>query len=198
MGISALVFLAIVALGYVLLVPRIADLLEWMRVPGGVAGTLGVVIYGILWWFAAGVVFLGLAGFFSSLLWEKLSLEVERKVKGSAPVSRIPIGVVLLDSASRMIFSMSIAVMALLFGFWCIPIAIVLAGWLALYDYTAPAFLRRGVPFSRQFRRAFRCKGWKGFALSCGILTLLPVINMILMPGLVAGGTIMCAESEGL
>ena len=196
MLISGAIFLGIVALGYVFLVPRIADVLEWMKVPESFARGAGIVIYAVLWWFAAGVVYLGLAGFFSSLLWEKLSLEVERKVRGFAPESRIPLPIVLLDSFSRMIFSVGIAIAALLFGFWCMPMAVLLAGWLSLYDYTAPAYLRRGVPFALQFRRAFRLRGWPGFAISCGVLSLIPLVNVLLMPALVAGGTMLCADTD--
>lgn len=188
------VFLAIVALGYWIFVPMLSSTLgRWVddRIAGGTA----TVAYAIIWWFLSGIVFVTIAGLLSSILWDRLSYEVERTVNPSPPKEDTNFAEWLADALPRAGFACLIFC-GTLGCFWLLPVAVVLASWLCLYDYTASAYLRRGISFARQFGRAFRCKGWPTFALACGLLTLLPFINVLVLPGLVAGGTLMVAESE--
>jgi uncharacterized protein involved in cysteine biosynthesis len=52
------------------------------------------------------------------------------------------------------------------------------------------------VTLGGQFGRVFRLRGWLTFLLLGGLLTLLPFINVLLLPVMVAAGTIMVAKSE--
>lgn len=197
---SALLYVAIVVGGYFLVVPLFERWLTQLGA-GDYARAAGSAIYAVLWLFLSGVVFLSVAGMMSSLFWDGLSRRIEEKAFGSAPEAKHRMAIVAADSMQRMVFSIFAAVFAVLLG-WCFfgIVGVVLAGWLGLYDYTACAFLRRGVTFSKQMGMAFRCKGWAGFALVAGLLTLLPFVNVLMLPSLVAGGTLLCAESfpEGM
>ncbi len=192
---SAAIYFAILIGGYFLIVP---PLQRWMSqsLNDTFAATIGNTLYVVLWILLSGTIFLSIAGVMSSLFWDGLSKKVEQKVYGTAPEHKHPTPDLIADSIQRMIFSIFIAGFTLCVG-WCffgIP-GVLLASWLGLYDYTACAFLRRGFLFTSQAREAFRCKAWFSFALGSGLLTLIPILNIFMLPALVAGGTILCAES---
>jgi len=74
-------------------------------------------------------------------------------------------------------------------GGWLGP---VLGGILSLFDFTAPYMLRRNLTFGKQWGHVFKLQGWFGFAVFGGIITLIPLVNILMLPVMVAGGTIMC------
>jgi len=195
MAFSVAVFIGIIVSGWFLVVPRIAEVVEQRL---GLDSTLGRLVasvgYGLIWWVLAGIIFTSIAGVFSSFLWEKLSLKVETKAYGTGPEARVPVGVVVFDSLLRMMFSTFICCFSVLCG-WFLPFGILLAAWLSLYDYTASAFLRRKILFPEQSTKAFRCKSWVTFALTCGVIAIFPFVNVFLLPVFVAGGTLMVADS---
>jgi uncharacterized protein involved in cysteine biosynthesis len=193
---SSLIFIAIVALGLVYIVPQLAALGERFGL-GDFAGTAALVAYGIFWWFASGVVFVAISSLFSSFLWDRLSLRVEQIARGGGPEAKLGCSTSAADSAMRLMFSMFICFGTVLCG-WFFFLGILFAGWLALYDFTASAFLRRGVLFPRQASLAFRCKGSGGFLVGCGLLTILPFVNVLMFPAMVAGGTLMCRDTYGV
>lgn len=195
MLISAGILLAIIVLGYLLIVPAGDRFLDSRGLDSWLGGTLIRVGYAIVWWFLAGVVFAAISGLFSSLLWDKLSLEIEREVNPNAPLPHLTAGSLMTDTVSRGIFAICIF-LCTCGCFWLPPAGIALAAWLCLYDYTASAFLRRGILFPTQFRRALGVRGSATFALVSGLITVVPLLNVLLLPGLVAGGTLMVAEHE--
>lgn len=192
---SGVAFLMIFTLGYMIVVPRLAGQLDRLGLGERVTGGTAAVAYALLWWLLSGVIFVTMAGLLSSILWDRLSYEVERTVHDSPPKQDTNYREWLADALPRTAFAFLIFCGSL--GcFWIPPISVLLASWLCLYDYTASPYLRRDVSFIRQFGRVFGCKGWPTFALTCGLLTLLPLINVLILPALVAGGTLMVAESE--
>lgn len=195
MAISAAILIAIIALGYFLIVPGGERFLAERGLDSWVGASLLRLGYALVWWFLAGVVFASIGGLLSSFLWEGLSLEVEREVNANPPTHKLQTSELVSDTVSRGIFAFTI-----FFGtcacFWFPPAGVLLAAWLCLYDYTASAYLRRGVLFPTQFRRAFGVRGSASFALVSGLLTLVPFLNVVMLPGLVAGGTLMLAEHE--
>jgi len=101
-----------------------------------------------------------------------------------------------IDWLARTTFGILIGAAALFAG-WCMVLpALLLTGWLGLYQYTASPFLRRGISFSRQFHLIYRCKGWFPYMLICGILTSVPFLNLIMLAPLVAAGTLLVAASD--
>lgn len=194
---SAFVFVAIVASGYALVVPRIQTWFErtsWFPEP--LLPVFGA-LYVLAWAFLSGAVFLAIAGLVSSLLWERLSLEVERSEFGAAPSGQFGCAESLADSLARLPFSIGLAIMAMVFG-WAVfgAVGIACAGLIGLSDFTANAYARRSLRFPGQFFRAVRLPGALGFAAACGLFALLPVVNVLLLPAMVAGGTLLVADSE--
>lgn len=197
MALAGLVFFAFVILGYVLLVPTIAVLLERVHVDPRLSGSLLTVGYIVLWIFLSGVVYLGIAGFCSAMLWERLSIEVEREVGGSGPHTTLPQSVLMLDGFTRFITLMFVVSVAFCCGpfMWGLP-GPILGGLLGVFDFTAPYMLRRGKTFGQQRAYVFKLKGWLGFAAVGAVITLLPVVNVLMLPVMVAGGTIMCHRNR--
>jgi uncharacterized protein involved in cysteine biosynthesis len=64
---------------------------------------------------------------------------------------------------------------------------------IGLLDYTAPAFLRRGLTLGPQWARLRHGfdRDTAAFALVAGLLSLVPLVGVLLLPGLVAGGTLL-------
>jgi|GEM_PF-1112381 len=195
---STLIFLAVVVVGYLAVVPWLQSLLapreSWSSGP---LRALVAFLYFVLWIFIAGFVFLTITAITSSFLWEGLSAAVEESLTGSvAPRSGLSKGRLAMDSLGRLAFVVVISVVSLIAG-WFIPIVapVILAGWVGVLDYTAPAFLRYNRTVGMQWPVAMRMKGWFGFQLAAGFLTLLPVVNVFCLPLMVAGGTVMAVRS---
>ena len=91
------------------------------------------------------------------------------------------------------------AFVAFFVGF-IIPVVgpLLIAGYVATLDVTASAFARRGFLLKAQRKRFFQLKGWPVFLLIAGVFTLLPFVNAILLPILVAAGTLMVARSKAI
>lgn len=142
----------------------------------------------------AGPIYLFLSGFFSSILWERLSLKVEEAYFGRAPNGRIGCGSQIGDSIARLVLSAFAVVLSLMFAWTGAIGAVVIAGFVSLMDFTACAFIRRGIVFPAQAPRALALRGAIGFGIGCGAISLVPFALILLLPGLVAGGTILCAK----
>lgn len=198
---STLIFVGVVVIGYFALVPWIQGVIEnRLGSQSGLTGLakLGVSLsYAVIWVFLAGFVFLLITSLTSSFLWDDLSQKVEESITGQpGPRSSLPTKRIISDSLSRGLFSIAIAILSVLCG-WIVPfvIAILLAGWLGVLDYTSSAFLRYNRTVGQQWPVATKMKGWFGFQIVSGLLSLLPFVNVLMLPALVAGGTSMAIKS---
>jgi uncharacterized protein involved in cysteine biosynthesis len=72
---------------------------------------------------------------------------------------------------------------------------VLVAGWVGVLDYTSPAFLRYNRTVGEQWPVGTKMKGWFGFQIGAGLLSLLPFVNVLMLPALVAGGTSMAVRS---
>lgn len=192
MAAAGVIYVAILAIAYRLIVPAIEGVLRDRGLPEFFAA----IGFWLLAFFVSAMLYIGIAGVLSSLLWDKLSLEVERSVYGDAPVHDIGCAGNATDALGRGAFAIALTILSLIFGCLLPLLAVPIVGLLGLYDYTANAFLRRQVAFISQLREAHRCEGAFGFLLVAGVLTLFPILNLLMLPAMVAGGTLMVAESE--
>jgi uncharacterized protein involved in cysteine biosynthesis len=195
LGWSALLYLGLIFGGYWLVVPPIQRLFEAWDL-GWLGGALGLIIYLIAWFFLSGMVFLALVSFFSSLVWDRMSVEVEMLTTGSAPSHRVPVRAQLADSIQRTVLTILLSLVGLV-SVLCVPVIgpVLVAAYLGLLDFTAPAFVRRGKLLGEQ-RRELRYLNSRGqFALAAGVLSIIPFLNVLMLPILVAAGTIMVARS---
>jgi len=197
MAIAGIVFLAITVLAYVWITPIAQGWIGRVGIDRAYSSILGSVAFFVLWWFISSMLYLAIAGILSSFLWERLSVEVER-MEGTMPVPEVKVGCggMFYDTAIRAVISVVVALSALFLGWVCFGIVgILLAGWLGLMDYTSCAFARRGILIDRQFKAALACPGWKTFLIGAGVIALFPFLNVLLLPGLVAGGTLLVGKS---
>lgn len=145
----------------------------------------------------AGPVFAGLFGAISALVFEKLTIEVEELEFGFAAGSPVPFSRGMADAAARLPFALVIGILSLAVGWTCGGIVgVALSGWLALYNFTAPALLRRRVGFGKQFVGAWRLPGAVPFWIAGGLASMVPILNVVAMPALTAAGALMCAEAD--
>jgi uncharacterized protein involved in cysteine biosynthesis len=179
--------------GFYLVLSGLAHYVQPFGVGGNVAGALGGILFLLVWWLVSASVYLTVTSLASSWVWGALSAAVEAHMGVEPETRRVNL---LTDAVPRVAFAALITVLILLLGWIGLFPAVLLAGWLSLYDYTSSAYLRRGVSFPGQFKLVFECRSWPSFSLTCGALTLIPLVNVILLPGLVAGGTLMVLESE--
>jgi CysZ protein len=198
---SILIFVLVVIVGYFALVPWIQGMIDSRLGTGsnlsGLAKTLVSLTYVVIWFFLAGFVFLTITSITSAFLWDDLSQKVEEQTTGQmAPKSTLPTKRVVVDSISRGVFAIAMAILSLFCG-WIVPfvVPVLIAGWLGVLDYTSPIFLRYNRTVGQQWPVATKMKGWFGFQVVSGVLSLVPLLNVLMLPALVAGGTIMASRA---
>lgn len=194
--ISAAVFVLVVLGGYFLIVPPLTGFLSNRGLDANASSVAGFLVYAIVWFFIAGIVFIAIASFLSSLLWDRLSTEVEELVTGTSVQQTPPTPVVLKDAVMRLLLTLSMAVFALCANVIPVVGPAAIAGFVGTLDYTANAYIRRNVLLGRQRGLVFRLPGWPSFYLIAGIITLIPVVNLFMLPVMVTAGTIMVAKGE--
>lgn len=191
---SGLLYLILIAISYWLVVPPLQRFAEGLGL-GDVGNAIVLLVYGAAWFFLSGIVFLGIMSFLSSLMWDKLSEEVEALI-GPVTARKLPVPALLADSVKRTILTISLALLGLIGGL-CVPVVcpILVASYVGLLDFTAPAFARRGKLLRQQRRELKLLKSRHEFAVASGLITLVPILNVLMLPLLVAAGTIMVARS---
>jgi uncharacterized protein involved in cysteine biosynthesis len=194
--ISALVFAGVVLGGYFLIVPPLTHLLTGWGLRPDASSIIGFIAYAGVWFFIAGIVFIAIASFLSSMLWDRLSVEVEEIVVGHAVQRTPPTPVVLADAFKRMLLTLAMAILALCANVVPVVGPALVAGFVGTLDYTANAYIRRNVLLGRQRGLVFRLPGLPGFYVVAGVITLVPVVNLLMLPVMVTAGTIMVARAE--
>lgn len=202
---SAFVYLAIAILGFALFIPYVSGTIEAAAAQGEgfarfvreAAGFLATILYLIVLWVFSGMIYIMISSLFSAFLWDRLCAEVEEKLGIFDKPVQVGCGTLLADSLIRFLVAGLIAVFGFATGWMCMGITAILStGWMCLLDYTAPAYLRRGKPFWEQHREVYKLKGWPFFVVCTGLLTLLPFVNLVLLPAMVAGGTMLRAQAR--
>lgn len=199
---ALVVYVLLGVVGGYLLIPRLPG---WLGLaPGGrpwwAVEALGTVAFVVLWLFLFSYVFVLLAGLFSGLLWDRLTHAVEMQAGGPTPAASLGCLPSLADSMGRLLLSGALGVGALLLSLFLGPLpGLLAAAFIGLLEYTSSAYLRRGHTLGPQMRRLLgRLDGpTLLFALLAGALSLLPLIGVLLMPGLVVGGTLLTRRREG-
>jgi uncharacterized protein involved in cysteine biosynthesis len=196
MAVALAFYIAIVLAVSLWLIPYVAgmfDLPVWIEETMKWLGRAGLIV---LMSFLGLPIYLAISGLFSSLLWDRLSLEVERTLYGTATNVKVGCSGLVWDSVTRAVFSGALFLVSLCF-FWTGPIApAIYAAWIGTLDFSASAYIRRGVLFPSEFTRVWKPKRAKGFAIACGLVSLVPLLFVLMLPGMVAGATILCREGE--
>jgi len=181
---------------WMLLVPPLAAWVDGHLGGFWIAGALGSLILVALWVLLFSYAFLMLAGLFSSFLWDGLSQEVERLL-GGAPAGPPPgMAAATADSILRAMVAGFAGIAALIGALATGPVLpVIIAAGVGLLDYTAPACLRRGRTLRRQVPFVLRARAVP-FAVVAGLASLIPVVNVLMAPALVAGGTLLVRELD--
>jgi uncharacterized protein involved in cysteine biosynthesis len=107
------------------------------------------------------------------------------------------IGTVWSDAIRRLPLSLGIGILSFLLGiFGAGWLSIWPVGWLCLYDFTSPAYARRRTFYPAQKAAAKKLRYGMSFALTCGLISLFPLLNLVLLPGCVAGATLLVRANE--
>jgi len=158
---------------------------------GSLGALLGLVVTIVL----GGSIYLAMVGLISGFGFDQLSQEVEQRVFGHVVGKSPSFGEGLSDGIGRAILAGVVGLVALC-GAGTVVIPWLAAAFLSLMDFTAPALIRRGVSLGQQFAVARRKPGAMGFAGICGVIILIPVINVLALPILVTAGTILVADES--
>lgn len=190
-------YLGVIIAAYLTVVPQISLWFEHWNAPRILALLGANLVYGILLFFGSGILFLALAAFCCSMLFDRLSSEVEGLIGNTVRPVRLGCGRMALDTGMRLVALCAVS----LIGFGCGWLfaglgPVVVAALFSLWDYTAPFYLRRGVTFGAQSARAFRLPGKAGFMAIGGLLSLVPIVNVLMLPAMVAGGTMLACDGE--
>lgn len=191
-GVLVLVWVLAVGFGGGALGEWIGSVFPWLA-PS--APWIGRVLVAVGLWFLTSTLFIHLALLAGAHFWDELSFRVEQRTMGHAPRKPISVPRIALEVAMRMIFAFGFAIAGLLFG-WLLAgiVGVLLAGTLAFCDLTAAAFARRGVLFPNQVLKAIRMREALWFIPVAGIVALAPILNIILLPGLLATATLVVAR----
>lgn len=158
---------------------------------------LGTVGFVVLWIALFPFLFTLLAGAFAGVIFEPLSLAVEKVVgAGTESGNATPLSgsVAFGDTLARLALSASLALLAFGLGFVFGPVpGILAASLIGLLDYTSPVYARRGKTLGPQWRDLMGSLNARTvtFALAAGFLSLIPIVGVLMLPGLVAGGTLL-------
>jgi uncharacterized protein involved in cysteine biosynthesis len=135
-------------------------------------------------------VFYLLSSAFLGLVFDPLSRAVDDCPQPTPP----PFGTTLKDTLLRLLLNTTLGLIAFGLGFAVGPFAgVAAAALIGLLDYTSPAFLRRGKTLGPQARQLFTKPDLPvlSFGIVAGLLSLIPVVGLLLAPGLIVGGTLL-------
>lgn len=201
---AAFAYAVLGIVGGILLVPRLPG---WLGIDPAnprfpLAELLGGAVFVALWLFLFSWAFVLIAGVFAGFIFDKLSREVERVI--TAPGEAVPdvpltFSQTAGDSVSRLLLNASLGIAALFLSVLLGPIpGILAAAIVGLLDFTSPAYLRRGLTLGPQSGRILRRldSAALSFAILSGLLSLVPFVGVFLLPGFVAGGTMLVRRRE--
>ncbi len=158
----------------------------------------GGVLFGAAWLLAGSAIFVAIAGLIAGLFAERISGVIE-KASGMPPRTFAHrAGAQAADTALRLFQSIIGAVAMLLIGLTPlgIPAAILIGGWLGAMEFTSASFGRRGWLAPDQALRLRRLPGAWGFIIGSGLISLIPIVNAIALPALIAGGALLVGEAD--
>lgn len=160
------------------------------------ASVLGRVLVALALLFVSQAIYLGSATSIAAPIWEHMTKRIEILKFGAVPEATMSLTRTGLEIAMRIGFAVFVSLIALSVS-WILAgvLAAFLAGCLALCDLTSPAFARRRVLFPRQIAAAFRLPGALPFAVVAGACAYIPLLNLLMLPGLLATGTLMVARA---
>lgn len=169
----------------------------------GLVQWLGTALAGVLtvalWWVLLGPVFFTIAIFISAFSWESLSRKVEEKAFPHipAPSNSLRFKESMADNMRRLPRTIGVTLLCALTGpFFFGAIAAAIAGWQSQYDFTAPAFARRGILWPMQRTHTKQLPERAQLFLAAAVCSWVPILNLFSLPALVAAGSIMVAKQE--
>ena len=189
MGWAALAYLAVVLLTAGV-GERIGEALAG-RTGGLFGAAAGLVLTVVL----GGAIYLALVALISGFGFDRLSVEVEQRAFGRSVGEPVGFARGLPDGVARFLLATTLGLVGL-----CLSGTVVapwlIASLLVLLDTTAPSLLRRGFGLFRQLGVLRRVPGSLSYALIAGLIVLVPVVNVLALPILVAAGTLLVAKED--
>jgi CysZ protein len=196
---AIVVYIGLGALGWWLIQPHLHGWVTNLHLMQGVEDWIG--IGGVLLWIVLfPFLFTLFAGAFAGVIFEPLSVAVEKVVVGELrPGTPLSFGAAMRDTFARLMLAVVLGLIAFALGFFLGPIpGIIVAALIGLLDYTSPVYARRGKTLGAQWADLFRNLNLDSisFAVVAGLLSLIPFVGVFLLPGMVAGGTLLVLRRE--
>ena len=191
-------YLVLLIAGIVTAMSLGAVIIERFNLPDWMGFLGGGVVFAVAWVYASSAIFVGIAGIIAGLFAERITTAIEA-ARGGEPLSFSHTRAAqAADTAARIGQALVAAVVMAVAGLTPLgPVAAIsLGGWLAAMEFTSSAESRRGRLLTDQALAFRRVPGGVGFMIGCGILSMLPVINALALPGMIAGGAILIQDAD--
>lgn len=176
---------------------RFAELSEMLRIPAAIGSVTGGVLLTVLWILLSGPIFLVFFGVIAIPTWEVLSRRVERHFANVEATSYLTVWQISLDIFLRIVTAVFAMVIVLVLGFLGLSIVgTFILGFLILIDCSAPSLMRRGHSMFQHWGAVFRSPGWFSLWIAISLSSMVPILNVLLLPVFVIASTLMVLESE--
>ncbi|MBL8049402.1 MAG: EI24 domain-containing protein [Chthonomonas sp.] len=155
------------------------------------------IVVTLIFLFISSTIFFMINGILSGLLWENLSREVEERLYGTAPQHKTSLARGIADAVARIPSTVGWSLLGIVLGFT--PFGLGAAypnGRMCINDFTSPAYSRRQLYFPAQKVRANTLRSAGSYAWTCGLISLFPIVNLICLPGMIAGATMMVRTED--
>ena len=191
--ISVPAYIAIWALTAWLVLPPLQGLATRFNLPWW----LGNLVFMLLWFFIGGTVFITVATMLSGQFWESLNKRVEEIEVGKVESARLGMVRANLDGMARTFFSLMMLGCGAVLG-WIIPVVgpLLFVAFVAALDFTTPAMARRGYTLRPHIAKVAAIKDILPFAVVAGFASGFPFVNVLMLPILVAAGTLTVVRHE--
>lgn len=183
----------------------LAATIHWLMLPPvrswlmsfGIPDWLATVLYFLIYSLVAGTIFIAVLSATSSFFWDTLSAETEREVTG-APLRKTPsFWSQLVQVPGRFLFGILTAICMLISGIVPVVGPVMMGGWVTMIDATASPFALRGKKLRHQLGEVPQLPEFAMTLMLAGMFSLVPIINVLVLPFFVITGTLMVLSVEG-
>lgn len=188
----------LLSIGVVIVVAILLGSFLNSRMPQNFSGPLGFILGTIAAVLLFQPVFFLGSVMLSANRWASISLKVEDQVtRGPIPMDKLSRGQIIQDMVFRLVSGFTFAIISLVIGTIFTPwVGMIFASFAATFDVAGPAYARRGKIFPGHVMQEITSRGYLSFWAGCWLLSLIPIVNLLALPGMVAGATILVAHSE--
>lgn len=189
-------YLCLTCMGFFLVGALFANLAENWGIYDSVGRWAGRGIFAVIWYFASIPIFVMLVTSVAGIYWEQVAQKVEMHLGATNVIIPEPDwGTRLVDIGIRLMVAAFLGFMTLVTG-WCLLgiFGILFTGVMCVMEFTAPSYALRQMYAPSQLWKSFGIKGWMILLLLGGLASVIPIVSLIVLPGMICGASKLVAE----